>query len=541
MDFYLNNRYDGSVDGGMQGTLPTSVIISARLDAGVLNLINGQILTGEITDIEGKEIQILLENNQVIHARLTADISMTPGQVMSFQVKQGNGNQIALTPLFENMEGSPAALKALKEAGMPANERTVAMVTSMMEEGMSVSRENLFSMFRIANSFREADVESLVQMSKLNLPITEENIVQYEADRENHHQIANSVVELAEGLSELPAVNGKETAISLIEIFTDDSFAVPEKKSLEEGSMIEKGSNDAADRTIQESPSLRLPVTSVLDGKGVEELFAGIKDFMEPEEAEAWKEALQSGKMEIKDALTQIAEILRNAPSQLDDKVQKLLSGKEVRTLLKEAITGQWLFSPEEVEDKEKVEALFRRIVSQSERTGQLLSELGKADSPLMKGIENIKQNVRFMNQLNEMFTYVQLPLKLGEEKGHGDLYVYTNKKKLAEKDGEVTALLHLEMEYLGTMDVHVALRDGNQVKTHFYLEKEELLDFVEEHLPMLNERLSRRGYQMVAETSLREPEKDAQTENHAVSEMFGGRSGSERQLVAKYSFDARA
>lgn len=549
MELHLNNSQYGQtgVDSSLQNTVSPSAVAAGKYDNTTLNFLKGQIISGEIAAVDGKEIQILLSSNQLIHARLTADIALAAGQIMSFQVKQGNGNQIALTPLFENMEESPAVLKALNQAGMPANERTVAMVNEMMREGMSVSRDSLFSMLRTINNFSGADINTIVQMTRLQIPVTEENIAQFEAYKENRHQIADSVELLSDGLSQLAGEEGKETALKLLEIFTEE-LAGAEQQAAEDGSVVIKKAPALMDGNGAEVPGApagapdssqasQIPLSAVLDADGREALSMQLKGLLPPEQAQQ----LFDESADIRELLARIADLVKQAPPEAEKAVAKLLQGKEFQSLMKENILGQWMFRPEDVEDKEQVEKLYRRILDQTERTGQLLDQIGKGNSNLMKGTENLKQNVNFMNQLNELFTYVQLPLKLGQEKGHGDLYVYTNKKKLAQRDGEVSALLHLEMDYLGTMDVHVTLRDGNRVKTHFYLADEEMIDFIEEHLPMLDERLNKRGYEMTAVTSVRERDQGEAVQNQAVHDMLVGGGGGMRQLVARYSFDAKA
>lgn len=52
-----------------------------------------------------------------------------------------------------------------------------------------------------------------------------------------------------------------------------------------------------------------------------------------------------------------------------------------------------------------------------------------------------MSQNVNFLNQMNQMYAYIQLPFKLSESNAHGELYVYSNKRNLAQKEGEVSAL----------------------------------------------------------------------------------------------------
>ena len=78
-------------------------------------------------------------------------------------------------------------------------------------------------------------------------------------------------------------------------------------------------------------------------------------------------------------------------------------------------------------------------------------------------------------------------------------------------------------------------------MKTHFYLANEEMIDFIEEHLPSLDERLKKRGYEMTAVTSVKDTEDGESVVNQAVHDMLGGSGGGVHQLVARYSFDARA
>ena len=147
--------------------------------------------------------------------------------------------------------------------------------------------------------------------------------------------------------------------------------------------------------------------------------------------------------------------------------------------------------------------------------------------------MNSLRQNVDFMNQLNNVMTYMQLPLKMNENKAHGDLYVYTNKKNLSKKDGNVSALLHLDMQHLGTMDIHVQMTNGENVKTHFILQKEEMLDFIEPHLPELDEALLKRGYKMHSDVSLNKEARD-------VPDIMFNR-GTNEKLIQTTSFDIRA
>ena len=82
----------------------------------------------------------------------------------------------------------------------------------------------------------------------------------------------------------------------------------------------------------------------------------------------------------------------------------------------------------------------------------EILKDSGLENSDAMRSAQNISDNVNFMNQINQYAAYVQLPVRMNQENAHGELYVYRRKKSLVNKDGNVSAFLHLDMDNLGPM-----------------------------------------------------------------------------------------
>jgi hypothetical protein len=139
------------------------------------------------------------------------------------------------------------------------------------------------------------------------------------------------------------------------------------------------------------------------------------------------------------------------------------------------------------------------------------------------------------MNQLNQMYAYVQLPLKMSGNDAHGDLYVYSNKKHMASDDGSVSALLHLDMNNLGPLDVYVRMTDM-KVSTNFYMADESCIDLIMEHIDELTARLNKRGYQMSYQVL---PSEDLKSENRAVDALL--QADDKMTTISSTSFDARA
>ena len=141
------------------------------------------------------------------------------------------------------------------------------------------------------------------------------------------------------------------------------------------------------------------------------------------------------------------------------------------------------------------------------------------------------------MNQMNNIYQYVQLPLKMNGSEATGDLFVYTDKKSLARKDGNVSALLHLDMNNLGPLDVYASITPGNNVYTKFYLQDDDTLDFIEANIHILNERLESRGYNMKCEAST----KDSLNKDKLFDSTTAPSNNPNMSKIMKYSFDMKA
>jgi len=203
-----------------------------------------------------------------------------------------------------------------------------------------------------------------------------------------------------------------------------------------------------------------------------------------------------------------------------------------MQNAVKTQIYQQWLMSPEDVADKQKVSEFYSKLSEQSGKLAETLKNIPGVDQNLTNQVTNVHQNVDFMNQLNQTMSYVQLPLKLAGDNAHGDLYVYTNKKNLAQKDGNVSAFLHLDMDHLGPVDVYVAMQN-QKVSTQFYLRDDEMLAFIHENIGLLNERLEQKGYQMNAQFSVKE------RPGNVMEEIVEDHC--ENVRIGTYSFDMRA
>lgn len=215
--------------------------------------------------------------------------------------------------------------------------------------------------------------------------------------------------------------------------------------------------------------------------------------------------------------------------------LERLFSGENFRAFFADKFKADWMLRPEELAVPGKVEELYRRLDRQLKGLAGALENAGQSGSGAYQAAASMSQNVDFLNQLNQMYSYVQLPLRLQQRTAHGDLYVYTNKKNLARKDGNVSALLHLDMAHLGPVDVYVAMQN-NKVNTKFYLQDDEMIDFMAAHMDILTARLRKRGYECSYAMTIRE-ERKGEAAKGGLEPLLRQERGA---MLSRYAFDVR-
>lgn len=575
-----------SVSGMQAGTAEQSVrtgasrevienVSSDKSSSALQNLSAGDTITGQMISREGDVVQLLLSDETVIQAKLDREMQMQPGQMITFTVKTSNNGTIALAPLFTNTTDMKTAAKALMNAGLSVNDGNMKMVSSMMKEGLPIGRDSLVYMKGQSALFPTADVTNLVQMHRMGIPMTEQNVEQFSAYKNYEHQVldaANHIGELVgDTLGEMVSANPSEAVAffdTILELLTENnstvagdaatmtnlenaylvnddaaSLASDENNNLMSGAEAAKVASDKAQDTdatiamlkaiMQQGDTTSMPDEqlgqaratgqpgeaalqeiqvhpdgNVMQSGGtnsvqetMEQLIRDLEAFtVQNDAAKSLVEAFAKGNISG-------AELLKHLKQECKDPAQfrALLSNQGVQKLLGKSLTDAWKLTAEQTSSKAEVKELYRRMEEQTRQIMDTLQASAKADSPLAGAVTRLQNNLDFMNQLNQMFPYVQLPLSLSGSEAHGELYVYTNKKNLAKENGTVSALLHLDMEHLGTVDVMVRMNSEQYVNTNFMVASEEVLDLIEAHLDELTARLNKRGYHMETSCSLQE------------------------------------
>jgi hypothetical protein len=606
---YYNNVSSGStVSNGTEGIHQVSSTLS--------QLQEGQVFEGSVVSKDGEKVVISLDNGQNVSARLQGNISLSEGSSVFFQVKSNSGGSIELTPIPNQLSNNPTILNALDAAGLPASDKNLVMVDSMMKNSMSLVSNALISMARQIARSPEADVSILEDMNRLRIPTTPEMVSQYENYLANQNAVLDSLSELSTNITESIS-NGSlnaEDALNLqTEIFQlmtgenagENSPAVgdtsgqlaqtPDELTDQTGEPVSQeltgqaretvGQNltGQTKETVSQEPTGQVALThdSELAGQLTEEVTGQISEEVSGQSTGEIKgesrevivrEAPESVSYALKDsglsglerelkALpdfekmhssyfdsdgklrpdTDAKELARDILQYLkenSDALKKnadLLTGKSFSALMKNVYEQSFTVKPEELMGKEHpMKELYKNMTVRLNEVDQLLQKTIGEDNPASRTIHNVQDNVKFMDTLNQNYTYLQIPLRMSGQNATGQLYVYHNKRKgKSAENEELTAFLHFDMEHLGSTDIAVKLKN-KKVDTRFYMDNDASYDLIEANLPILEARLNAKGYTCKLEVSNDKHPVNFITE---IVEKDAPKAGT----LQKYSFDVKA
>ena len=94
------------------------------------------------------------------------------------------------------------------------------------------------------------------------------------------------------------------------------------------------------------------------------------------------------------------------------------------------------------VETGEKISQLNEKSEAKMRQVGRCAERGRRYENQISKLRQRCAVILNLWNQLNQAYTYVQVPLKMSCQNANGELYVYTNKKNLRDPDAELSAYI---------------------------------------------------------------------------------------------------
>ncbi|MGN1205399.1 MAG: flagellar hook-length control protein FliK [Eubacterium sp.] len=583
----INNDPNRSGNMGTTGTRRTF-----RTGNSTITLREGETLKGVVSDVHGNEITISLDDGTSFTGHLPEASMYSIGQKAAFLITSLDNGTIYMKAMSSayllGMEDTIE--QALEEAGLPKSPRNYDIVRSLLENKQSISRESINTFMQLCSHYPNADVGNVITMYRLGFSMDEASVTQFDTYQNQQHQLLSRMDTLTDSLTDLLSeLSGENASVARYAAGEILSTALGSTPSLEEFQLaaretLEQQMPDASSETV--NPSDAADPTKVADlseatdpAKEVDpasnnplsrmrELFSNITDKVNtnlagtqtPEEPDFIQE--QSGHIlsasereSLADSFSRFTDFekllanLRNGsatarellgalhsalPNLSDPMIRELFANPSIGKLIKAQFLSNWTISPDGLKEGNGIDSLYHKISSELDELLHLSQMFATRSSgeTAVNTTSDMQQNLQFMKTLNEQFNYMQLPLKLSSENAHGDLYVMTKKEALRKSKDNLKVLLHLEMDHLGPLDIHIT-KERTNISTKFYIENNNALRLLEKNINLLKDSLNNQGYTFSSEFEEKKKDIDLVHDFIETEAPVGN--------ITRYNFDLRA
>ncbi len=504
--------------------------INSQNNTGGINLRDlaaGDVFRGEIININNQNVEILLDGNEHINATMQQALGLNIGEKLLFQVKDNSDTQLVIRPIANNEVSSELVNKSLLTAGLTINDKNIAIVKELIANGQPIDKQSIINMIKLSSVYANESIDKLIDMTKNGIEINRENLDMYDAYTASSHYISENIMEIRDGILEvfekllesdvnfsdftennvnIEDTTGNTTANDITSGNFNENSINPENlmgntissdSFTKINTILEDLSNifDADNDNKQISESINVDKNNIYNKESIQEASKeSTKDFLKM--------------VDSSDTFKELSEVLKNIgenmPKEAFNNIIKSPVFKEKITKL--LMDRLYLNPPKLSEDKKIVKNEVDKIYDKLNKLTEMIKNMPenvKSENLSLAG-DKLSKNMNFMNELNNIEAYVQVPVKFSEGNKNGDLYVYNRRRNKKINDDTLTAFLHLQLDYLGATDINISLKK-NSVTAKFTLDDEISRNLVEDNLGELAERLEKIGYNVTISTELSE------------------------------------
>ena len=509
--------------------------INSQNNTGGINLRDlaaGDVFRGEIININNQNVEILLDGNEYINATMQQALELNIGEKLLFQVKDNSDTQLVIRPVANNEVSSELVNKSLLTAGLTINDKNIAIVKELIANGQPIDRQSIINMIKLSSVYANESIDKLIDMTKNGIEINRENLDMYDAYTTSSHHITENIMGIGDGIlevfekileSDVSTENFIENNVSLenltesninagnlennvsLENFTESNInpenlmgnIISSDSFTKINTILEDLSNifDTDNDNKQISESINVDKNNIYNRESIQEApKESTKDFLKMADSS--------------DTFKELSEVLKNIGKNMPKEAfNNIIKSPVFKEKITKLLMDRLYLNPAKLsEDKKIVKNEVDKIYDKLNKLTEMIKNMPenvKSENLSLAG-DKLSKNMNFMNELNNIEAYVQVPVKFSEGNKNGDLYVYNRRRNKKINDDTLTAFLHLQLDYLGATDINISL-NKNSVTAKFTLEDETSRNLVEDNLGELAERLEKIGYNVTISTELSE------------------------------------
>ena len=582
--------FEGSVNSIENGKvtigLANGQTMTARLDSGV-SLVPGQSVFFQVKSNDGNLVQIrpvslnsLDANPTLLKALDMANIAVNERTIN--MVNSLMQNSLSINPenltvmnraMLNNPQVEPQTLVTMAKYGLELTPENISMfqnyandkaalannfdvISEMLPELMTSEEVSTSDVINLNNQLRAIFIDMAEETVNPNMAVQGQVTEEQAAQQANQEaaQVQNFTTTGNEGVN--PQVIGtQQNSVATENLNQLQGQVIAEVVSEEqatEGAEIAKEANTQQQAQVVAEQTKEAVIqenigTQTLNSFAGEKQIASFNtilstmpDFPKDNLEIFGEDGTLKADANIKEVFREISDYLNEHPDIPKETLNDIIKAPLYKGLLKNLIADSFTMEPKDVTKTGQLSKLYERVLKQTEALEKLMSSFNnKAAESIKSQTTEIKQNINFMNNANEMYNFVQIPLKMYNQNTDSMLYVRQNKKSSYEEGEEITAFLQFDMEYLGPTDVFISLKEM-KVGCKWNLADESALKLIEDNIDILTERLAAKGFTCTSEMTCGQP-KTSFVEDFLGAAPVVAENSSTDGIVHRYSFDMRA
>lgn len=477
------------------------------------SLLEGQVIKGTIIDSNQSGVKLQMANGEIIEAKIASELQYAISDHVTLLVESMDTDQITMSTMTDaETLATDKLMNILEQAGLPTTNDKLKMLSLLMENKMPVNQESLKAMVRLMKQFPEAPVKHLVFMAKHQIPINSENLNQMAMLENNEHALTRGLASLVDDVTQTiqtqTSNNQESSALNqgsqLVELVNSDPVITTQQKGLTDLLQVLQPKVLEGGRQLSDLVSTtqgNVALSDVMMAGDLEILGAKLNQVFTQMDSSQLSDQQVTNLEQLPSLeslnFSQLVELADQELLTLDQLRTFIMDAKDSHTYmsLSKGLMVSDIATVEQGEVAQYFNALQEKLslIANNDVVKQSL-EGGK----VLKSTGDVKASVNFMNAMNQDFNFMHLPMFVGEQLLHSELYVMNDSK--VTKDGEkpITALIRLDLLNLGHTDIYVK-KVGKNVDVQFFMTDEDQITTVREHMVELDKVLTNKGFNVLS------------------------------------------
>ncbi len=486
----------------------------------------GDILRAQVLDIAADEAILKLFDGTTVAAATLGSVDAKQGDFVDFSVKGFPDGKLLLQTLKQPMpvfNENEAIANTILSLGISPDNDSINIAKELNAAGLPLTKENMDKASQLLSNFKASGItpEKAVYILKNNIPPVENNLSSLQQLTDENYKITSSIRDIIDNVPEIKDQRLLQAITKGLER-ADAKYNPAASPIADELTSVQQNANPLDTSVKITAKELLQNIITQLSDKITSNNTEALRQFLNnssfAQKLQNFIASQPANKMDAEKIIDFIKTQLKDIPEQPEKKQFMQSIFKELDKLNKNELLNA---NNNSIEDTKKhinklfskalldVEAgdLTQGAVKNSykelyEKLDVIKQEIAASAYPLKEQftdkLDNIQNNLRFMNEASNYAAYLQIPVSLKGSDKTAELYILKregSKKKLDPEN--MTVFVSLDTQNLGRVDSLISV-SRKSVMINFKLEDKKLSEAFSSNYNELFNSLEEIGFKLV-------------------------------------------